>query len=78
MGRDNTVGLEYDDGWVLTLQDLEVLYVGIFGVDVELDAGHGNICKDTVEYLTKSGSVSLPPLLLALVPFIRSFGRPAG
>lgn len=26
-----------------TLENLEVLEVGIFGVDIELDAGHGNV-----------------------------------
>lgn len=39
---------------VLTLQDLEVLNVGIFGVHIELDASHGDIAEDAVEHLAKS------------------------
>lgn len=43
---------------LLTLQDLEVLYVGILGVDIEFDALHGHVLKDTVVHLYESGSVS--------------------
>lgn len=41
----------------LTLQDLEVLYVGILGVDVELDAVNGHILEDAVVDLAESGSI---------------------
>lgn len=41
---------------VLTLQDLEVLYVGIFRVHVELDSGHGHVHEDAVVDLAESGS----------------------
>lgn len=41
----------------LTLQDLEVLQVGIFGVDVELDTSHWDIKIDAVEDLAQSRSV---------------------
>lgn len=40
----------------LTLQHLEVGNVGIFGVDVELDSGHGNIEEDAVKDLAEGGS----------------------
>lgn len=43
-------------GFVLTLQDLEVLDVGILGVDVELDTSHGKIAEDAIEYLAESSS----------------------
>lgn len=46
----------------LTLQDLEVLEVCIFGVDVELDAGHWDIKVDAVKDLAKSRSVCLSAL----------------
>lgn len=44
--------------WVLTLQDLEVLNVGIFRIDVKLDARHGNVLKNAVKDLTKSSTAS--------------------
>lgn len=40
-----------------TLQDLEVLDVGIFGVDVELDARHGHVEEDAVVHLAEGGAV---------------------
>lgn len=40
----------------LTLQDLEVLYIRVFGVDVELDAGHGHIVKNAIVDLAESSS----------------------
>lgn len=43
-------------GLVLTLQDFEVLDVGVLGVDVELDASHGEIAEDAVEHLAKSST----------------------
>jgi len=46
-----------DSKWGLTLQHLEVLEVGIFGVDVELHARHGDIHEDAVEDLAKGRSV---------------------
>lgn len=45
-------------GWRLTLQDLEVLDVCIFGVDVKFDSGHGHIEEDAVEDLAESGTVA--------------------
>lgn len=42
------------------MQDLEVLNVGIFSVDVELDARHGHITEDAVVDLAEGGSVSYP------------------
>jgi len=36
---------------MLTLEDLEVLDIRIFAVDIKLDSGHGHIHEDTVEYL---------------------------
>jgi hypothetical protein len=38
------------------LQYLEILYVGIFAVDVELDAGHRDIEINAVEDLAESGT----------------------
>lgn len=40
-----------------TLQDFEVLDVGIFGVDVELDARHRHVKKDAVVHLAEGGAV---------------------
>ncbi len=40
----------------LTLQDLEVLDVGILGVDIELDSGHGDIEEDAIVDLAKGSS----------------------
>ena len=40
------------------MENLEVLNVGIFGVHVELDAGHGYIEEDAVVDLAKGGTVS--------------------
>lgn len=42
----------------LTLEDLEVLQVCVFGIYIELDASHGNIEVDTVEDLAKRRAVS--------------------
>lgn len=42
----------------LTLQDLKVLNVGIFCVDVELDARHWEVSENAVENLAQSGTVS--------------------
>jgi len=39
-----------------TLKDFEVLKVGIFRVDVELDSSHRNIKIDAVKNLTQSSS----------------------
>ena len=39
-----------------TLQDFEVLYVCIFRVDVELDAGHGQVKEDAVVHLAEGGA----------------------
>lgn len=38
------------------LQDLEVLDVGVFGVDVEFDARHGDVEVDAVVDLAEGGS----------------------
>ena len=40
-----------------TLQDLEILYVCILGIDVELDARHGNIEEDAVVDLAEGSAV---------------------
>ncbi len=40
-----------------TLEDLEVLDIGIFRVDVELDARHGHVEEDAVVDLAESGTV---------------------
>ena len=40
-----------------TLQDFEVLNVGIFGVDVELDARHGHVKEDAVVHLAEGGAI---------------------
>lgn len=45
------------EGFVLTLQDLEVLYVGVLGVDVELDTGHGQVLENAVVNLAESRAV---------------------
>lgn len=37
-----------------TLEDLEVLEVGVFGVDIELDTRHWDIEVDRIEDLAKS------------------------
>lgn len=42
---------------ILTLQHLEVRDVGIFGVDIELDSGHGNIEEDAVKDLADCSTV---------------------
>lgn len=62
---------------ILTLQDLEVLDVGIFGVDVELDAGHGHIAKNAVVYLAEGGAKSSPLELVFFshVPSTTFIGR---
>lgn len=44
----------------LTLEDLEVLDVGIFAVDVELYAGHGNVEEDAVVHLAERSAVGNP------------------
>lgn len=63
VSEEGTVSLESgDDKGVLarrTLQDLEVLDVGVFSVDIELDAGHGHIEKDAVVDLAKGRAVFL-------------------
>lgn len=41
----------------LTLEDLEVLDVGIFAVHVELYAGHGDIEEDAVVHLAERRAV---------------------
>ena len=56
----------------LTLQDLKVLEVCVFGVDVELDAGHWDIKVDAVKDLAKSRSGEL------LVVILRSICVPGG
>lgn len=43
---------------ILTLQDLEVLYVGIFSIDVELNPGHGKVSENAVKHLAESSSAS--------------------
>ncbi len=43
----------------LTLQHLEILYVGIFRIDVELDPRHEHISEDAVEDLAESGSIAI-------------------
>lgn len=40
------------------MQDLEILYVGIFGIDVELDARHGHVKKDAVVHLAERGTIA--------------------
>jgi hypothetical protein len=40
-----------------TLKDFEVLQIGIFGIDVELDPSHWDVEVDTVEYLAESSTV---------------------
>lgn len=40
----------------LTLEDLEVLDIGVFRGHVELDAGHGNIAEDAVVNLAEGGA----------------------
>lgn len=57
-GPGQESGLWRHWGLVLTLQDLEVLDVGILGVHVELDASHGDIAEDAVEHLAKSSTGS--------------------
>lgn len=42
-----------------TLQDLEILNVGIFTVGVELDSGHGHVHVDAVEYLAEGGTADV-------------------
>ena len=41
----------------LTLENLEVLQIGIFGINVELDPSHGNIVIDAVEDLAESSTM---------------------
>lgn len=40
------------------LEDLEVLQVCVFGIDIEFDSSHGDIEIDTVEDLAESGTSS--------------------
>lgn len=51
-------GLSYIDLAILTLQDLEILNVGIFGVDIELDTRHGHITKNAIVHLAEGGTAS--------------------
>lgn len=51
-------------GLLRTLEDLEVLEVGVFSVDVELDTRHWDVEVDRVEDLAKSRSVALSVLSL--------------
>ena len=44
-------------GGHLTLKDLEILQVSVFGIDVELDSSHWNIEIDTIEDLTESRTI---------------------
>lgn len=59
----NSLGHEVEDycrqgrSEELTLQDLEVLDVCIFALDVELDTRHGHIEEDAVKDLTESGTI---------------------
>lgn len=55
-------------GLLRTLEDLEVLEVGVFGVDVELDTRHWDVEVDRVEDLAKSGSATLSVLSLHPIP----------
>lgn len=41
------------------MQDLEVLDVGVFGVDIELDTRHRYIEEDAVEDLAESGTIKV-------------------
>ena len=41
---------------ILTLQDFEVLYVRIFGVDIKLDSGHGYVEEDAIVDLAESSA----------------------
>lgn len=62
--------------WVLTLQNLEVLYVGIFCVDVEFDSGHGDISENTVVHLAESRTVSFHRVAVSfLTMYIRLTGH---
>lgn len=49
---------------LLTLQNFEILDIGIFRVHVELHSRHGKIHVDTVEDLAESGAIPLgqPPI----------------
>lgn len=39
-----------------TLEYLEVLEVGVFGIDIELDSGHRDIKKDAVKDLAEGST----------------------
>lgn len=39
-----------------TLEDLEVLQICVFGIDIEFDPGHGNIEIDAVKNLAEGGT----------------------
>lgn len=62
---------------ILTLQDLEILNVGIFGVDVELDTRHGHITKNAIVHLAESGtaSSSLESIILPHISLAHLAGR---
>ncbi len=49
----------WGEGGVRTLQDLEILYVGILCVDVELDSGHRDIEEDAVIDLAQGGTAEM-------------------
>jgi len=38
------------------LQDFEILYVGIFGIDIKLDSRHRDVEVDAVEDLAEGGA----------------------
>ncbi len=40
-----------------TLEDLEILQISVFGIDVELDPCHRNIEVDTIKDLAESSTV---------------------
>lgn len=70
-GPRHDLGPRQHWGLVLTLQDLEVLDVGVLGVDVELDARHGHVAEDAVEHLAKSSSGERDHLLaMGAVPYV--------
>lgn len=58
--RDRERGDQRSGGRELlrTLEDLEILEVGVFGVDVELDTRHWDVEVDRIEDLAKSSSAS--------------------
>lgn len=57
---------------ILTLQDLEILNIGVFGVDVELHTRHGHIAKNAIVHLAEGGAISSSLDSIIIFPLLAS------